>query len=277
MAVVKGRIEQSIAYWGFHAFGEFWDAQKICQVAQQLGCRSVELIDPTEWDVLKQHGLLCALTPNGMPGLPFVKGFNNLAYQQELTARTRQAIDASAAAGFPNVIAFTGYRWRDAEDPTSEAISLEEGADNCVHGLQELAAYAASQGVTLCLEQLSTRDATHAMKGHPGYQGNDLDYVAAIVRRVDSPGLKLLFDAYHVQVMHGDLLRRLEENQDILGHVHLAGCPGRGEIGDGQEINYRRVMQRLLEMGYQGYVGHEFIPAGDPLAGLTEAVKLCSV
>jgi hydroxypyruvate isomerase len=277
MAVVKGRIAQSIAYWGFHAFGEFWNAQKICQVAQQLGCKSVELIDPAEWGVLKQHGLLCALTPNGMSGPPFAKGFNNPAYHQELTARTRQAIDASAAAGFPNVIAFTGYRWRDAEDPTSEEISLEEGANHCVHGLQALAAYAASQRVTLCLEQLSTRDATHAMKGHPGYQGSDLDYVAAIVRRVDSPGLKLLFDAYHVQVMHGDLLRRLEENQDILGHVHLAGCPGRGEIGDGQEINYRRVMQRLLEIGYQGYVGHEFIPAGDPLAGLTEAVKLCSV
>ena len=115
------------------------------------------------------------------------------------------------------------------------------------------------------------------MKGHPGYQGDDLDHVASIVRRVDSPGLKLLFDIYHVQVMHGDVIRRLEENQDILGHIHTAGNPGRGELDDRQEINYPAIMRKLLELGYDGYVGQEFLPTGDPLQGLTEAVQLCDV
>ena len=115
------------------------------------------------------------------------------------------------------------------------------------------------------------------MKGHPGYQGDDLDYVAKIIRKVGSKNVKLLFDIYHVQVMNGDLIRRIEENKDIIGHVHTAGCPGRGELSESQEINYPAVMKKLLEIGYTGYVGQEFIPTGNPLKGLQQAVKLCDV
>ena len=115
------------------------------------------------------------------------------------------------------------------------------------------------------------------MKGHPGYQGDDLDYVTRILRRVGSPRVKLLFDVYHVQIMNGDLIRRLEETKDILGHVHTAGNPGRGELDDKQEIQYAPVMQKLVAIGYQGYVGHEFIPTRNPLDGLREAVHLCDV
>jgi hydroxypyruvate isomerase len=277
MSDTEKRIKQSIAFWCFNSAGEFWDTEKTCAVAKQLGCLSVEIIDTTEWAALKKHGLICAMSNNGMPGAPFVKGFNNPKYLEELTTRTKKAIDDSAAAGFPNVLAFNGYKWRDAEDPTSGEITREEGADNCVSGLKDVAAYAASKGVTLCLEQLNTRDDSHPMKGHPGYQGDDLDYVASIIRRVDSPGLKLLFDIYHVQVMHGDVIRRLEENKDILGHVHTAGNPGRGEIGASQEINYPAIMHKLLELGFDGYVGQEFLPTRDPFEGLKEAVQLCDV
>ncbi len=275
--MTKGRIKQSIAYWCFNSAGDCWDLEKTCAVAKQLGCPALELVDPADWPTLKSHGLVSALSFNGMPGVPFEKGFNNKRYHEELIAHTRQAIDDNAAAGFPNVLVFTGYKWQDAEDPTSGEISREEGADNCVAGLQELAAYAASKNVTLCLEHLNTRDDTHPMKGHPGYQGDNLDEVASIVRRVDSPGLKLLFDIYHVQVMHGDILRRLEEHKDILGHIHVAGCPGRGELDERQEINFPATMHKLLELGYDGYVGQEFIPTGEALAGLTEAVNLCDV
>ncbi|WP_218932392.1 TIM barrel protein [Adhaeretor mobilis] len=277
MAATKGRIKQSIAYWCFNTAGDQWDVEKTCEVANQLGCPSVELVEPSDWPILKKHGLVSALSLIGMEGAPFVKGYNNPIYHEELTARTTQAIDEHAAAGFPNVIAFTGFEYRDAEDPTSEKLSREEGADNCVQGLKELADYAAKQGVTICLEHLNTRDDSHPMKGHPGYQGDDLDYVASIIRRVDSPGLKLLFDVYHVQIMHGDILRRLEENKDILGHIHAAGCPGRAEIDATQEVNYPAVMHKLLELGYDGYVGQEYLPTRDPFEGLKEAVQLCDV
>jgi hydroxypyruvate isomerase len=275
--VVNGRIKQSIVFWCFHSAGEKWSVDKTCQVAADLGCRSVEVVDPTHWGVLKQHKLVCALAPNGMPGPPFVKAFNNPKYHEEVIARTRTTIDACADAGFPGVIAFTGYKWRDAENPKSGAMSADEGADHCVAGFKKIVGYAEKKGITICLEHLNTRDDSHPMKGHPGYQGDDLDQVAKIIRRVGSPRLKLLFDIYHVQIMHGDVIRRLEQTKDILGHVHTAGNPGRGELDDKQEINYAPIMRKLIEIGYTGYVGQEFIPTRNPLDGLREAVRLCDV
>src|SRR5262249_46230014 len=179
----------------------------------------------------KKFGLTCAIAPNGMPGAPFMKGFNNPRYHDEVIDRTKKAIDASADASVPAVIAFTGYKWRDADDPRSGEISRDEGAKNAVAGLKKIAGHAEKQKVTICLEHLNTRDDSHPMKGHPGYQGDDLDWVAGILRAVGSERVKLLFDIYHVQIMHGDIIRRLEQNKDILGHVHTAGNPGRGGPG----------------------------------------------
>lgn len=276
-AVVNGRIQQSIVFWCFNVAGEKWDMEKTCQVATSLGCKSIEICEPDTWATLKKHGLICAIAPNGMPGAPFMKGFNNLKYHDQVIATTSKMIDDCAVAGFPNVIGFTGYKWRDADDPKSGEISLEEGADNCVAGLKKIASLAEKKGVTLCLEHLNTRDGSHPMTGHPGYQGDDIDYVANIVRRVGSPRIKVLFDIYHVQIMNGDVIRRIEQCKDVIGHVHTAGNPGRGELDDKQEINYPPIMRKLLDIGYKGFVGQEFIPTRDPLVGLREAVKLCDV
>jgi hydroxypyruvate isomerase len=272
-----GRIQQSIVFWCFNIAGEKWNVEKTCEVARDLKCKSVEIVEPAQWGVLKKHGLVCALAPNGMPGAPFMKGFNNPKYHEEVITRTKKTIDACAEAGFPSVIGFTGYKWRDADDPKSGEISREEGAENCVKGMKQVAAYAEKQKVNLVIEHLNTRDSSHPMKGHPGYQGDDLDYLAGIIRRVGSPRVKLLFDIYHVQIMHGDVIRRLEQNKDILGHIHTAGNPGRGELDDTQEIQYAPIMKKLLALDYKGYVGQEFIPTRNPLGGLRQAVKLCDV
>jgi sugar phosphate isomerase/epimerase len=277
MTTLKGRIHHSLVYWCFNVAGDKWDIEKMCQVAKELGCESIELADPELWPTIKKHGLTCALAPNGMPGAPFMKGFNNPRYHDEVIATTTKMIDACAVAGFPAVIAFNGYKWRDADDPKSGEISLEEGADNCVAGFKKIIGHAEKKGVTICLEHLNSRDGSHPMKGHPGYQGDDLDYVAKIIRRVGSDRLKLLFDNYHVQIMNGDVIRRIEECKDIIGHIHTAGNPGRGELDDNQEINYPPIMRKLVEIGYKGFVGHEFIPTRDPLAGLKQAVSLCDV
>jgi hydroxypyruvate isomerase len=276
-SVPKGRIKQSIVSWCFGMMGEQWSIEKQCQVASELGCHSVELTQPKDWPLLKKYGLTSAIAPNGMPGAPFVKGFNNPAYHEEVVARTTEMIDACAEAKMPAVIAFTGMKWRDAEDPASGAMPDEEAFDNCVTGLKKIAGHAEKQGVTICLEHLNTRDDSHPMKGHPGYQGDNVDAVAAMLRRVGSERVKLLFDIYHVQIMNGDVIRRLEACKDILGHIHTAGNPGRGELDESQEINYPPIMRKLVEIGYDGYVGQEFIPTGDPLAGLQQAVRLCDV
>jgi hydroxypyruvate isomerase len=115
------------------------------------------------------------------------------------------------------------------------------------------------------------------MKGHPGYQGDHTDYCMRIVKQVGSERMKLLFDIYHVQIMDGDIISRIRQYAGSIGHVHTAGCPGRGELDDRQEINYPPIMRALVEAGYKGYVGQEFIPTRDPAQGLREAVALCDV
>ena len=274
---MKGRINHSLVYWCYNIAGDHWDLETMCGIAKKLGCTSIEILEAEHFPTLVRHGLSGALAANGMPGAPFMRGFNNPRYHDEVIERTSRTIDACAAHGMPAVIAFTGYKWRDADNPASGEISREEGAAACVAGLKRIAAHAERKGVTICLEHLNTRDGSHPMKGHPGYQGDDIDEVADIVRRVGSPRVKLLFDIYHVQVMHGDVIRRLEQCRDVIGHVHTAGCPGRGELDDDQEINFPPIMRKLVEIGYRGHVGHEFIPTRDALAGLEQAVSRCDV
>jgi hydroxypyruvate isomerase len=276
-AATNGRIRQSLVFWCFNSAGEHWNLERTCQAARDLGCVSVEIVGPEHWDVLRRHNLTCAIAPNGMSGTAFMRGFANPRYHEELATCMRRMIDACAEARVPNIIAFTGYKWRVAEDPRSGEISREEGFENCLRGLRQIVPHAERRRVTICMEHLNSRDSSHPMKGHPGYMGDDLDWMASIVRRIGSERLKLLFDIYHVQIMHGDLIRRIEQNRDIIGHVHTAGNPGRGELDERQEIQYPPLMRKLLEIGYRGYVGQEFIPTRNPMDGLRQAVRLCDV
>jgi sugar phosphate isomerase/epimerase len=271
------QIKQSLAYWCLNATSWNWDAARICEAAAQLGVAGVELAPPEEWQRVRSHGLEMPLAHNGMPGAPFVKGLNNPRYQDEVIETTRHTIDDCHTAGVPNVIAFTGYKWIDVDDPARGEISLADGADCTVRGLQVLAEYARPRGITVCLEHLNSRDTSDPMKGHPGYQGDDIDYCADLIRRAGSPAAKLLFDVYHVAIMNGDVIRRLRQYGPLIGHMHVAGVPGRGELGEAQEIFYPAVMRTLVEIGYEGYVGQEFIPTREPMDGLQQAVRACDV
>jgi hydroxypyruvate isomerase len=274
----RKRIKQSLVPWCWEVNGEKWNFEKICQVARDLGCVSVELTDPANYPTLKKYGLGCAIAQISMdPDPPFVRGFNNPDHWPKVLKATQQAIDAAAAASVPSVICFTGYSAKDPANPKSSLITKERGARNCVDGFKKVVGYAEKKGVTLCLEMLNTRDDSHPMKGHPGYMGDHVEYCMDILKKVGSPRLKLLFDVYHVQIMDGDIIRRLRQHKEYIGHVHLAGCPGRNELDAKQEINFPPILQTLLEIGYQGYVGLEFIPTRDPLQGLREAVALCDI
>ena len=260
-----GNIRQSVVYW---CYSKHWSVEETCQHALDLGCESIELVGPKDWPTLKKYGLTCAIAPIDVEGKPFVKGFNNLGYHPWLLDVTKKAIDESADFGCPNVIAFTGF---------SEGFSREDGARNCINGFKKLAGYAEKKGVTVCLEMLNSRVGGHPDKGHPGYQGDHIDYCMDILHAVGSPRVKLLFDVYHVQVMDGDVIQRIKECGDMIGHIHTAGNPGRGELDDNQELNYAPIMKALLEINYQGFVGQEFIPTGNPLSSLKQAVELCDV
>lgn len=274
--MLKGRrFKHSVAYWTLGLTEWNWSFERICETAKDLGIEGIELLPPEFFPELARYGLKCALAANGMPDPPFARGVNNVKHHEEIIARTRQAIDECANYGFPNVIAFVGYKWLDCMDPGSEEISRERAIENSVKALAELSPYAAKRGVNICLEHLNSRDDSHPMKGHPGYQGDDLALCAEIIRGVNHPNLKLLFDVYHVQIMHGDVIRRLREYADLIGHVHTAGNPGRRELDDKQEIHYPGIAWALNEIGYHGFIGHEFIPTSDPVAGLAQAIRLC--
>jgi hydroxypyruvate isomerase len=258
----NGRIKQSLVNWCYR--DKFADLDEFCAAAVKLGCKSIELCDPKDWPTLKKHGLTCAIA--GSHG--FAKGFNNPGEWEECLAKLRERIGQCQEFGVKSVISFTGM---------ANGISKDEGLENCVKGFKQIVGEAEKAGVTICMEHLNSRDDSHPMKGHPGYQGDDVEYCIRILERVGSPNLKLLFDIYHVQIMNGDVIRRIRQHKDWLGHIHTAGNPGRGELDDTQEINYPPIMQALLEVGYSGYVGQEFIPTRDVWEGLSQAVGVCDV
>lgn len=277
---LRGNIRHSIVSWPYQAFGEQWNLDTLCRNARFLGAESVELVDPDGWPVLEKYGLACAIAPNGMPGEPFVKGLNNPAWHEEVIGRTRKVIEAAAQSPVPvqAVIAFTGFSALDPENPSAGSISLEEGARNTVEGLKKIATIAEPHGIEIHVEHLNSRIEDDNSRGHPGYQGDHIDYCADIIRAVGSPLVKLLFDFYHVQIMDGDLTRRIREfGPKLIGHVHTAGVPGRRELDDQQEIQYPAVIRTLHETGYRGYVGHEFIPTRDPIGGLAQAIRTCDI
>ncbi len=224
----KGNIRQSLVYWCYK--DHFESVEKMADAAKGLGCGSIELIDPKYWDTLKKFGLSCAIA--GSHG--FVQGMNNPKFQGKCQEILRQRIDDCAAAGVPNVITFTGMR---------EDIPDDVGLANCVKGYKEIMAHAEEKKVTLCLEMLNSR-VDKTMKGHPGYQGDHTDYCIELIKKVGSERLKLLFDIYHVQIMDGDIISRIRQHKEYIGHVHTAGNPGAGSWMTSRKSATRRLCGR---------------------------------
>lgn len=257
--VQRGRIQQSVVPWCFRPM----PPGELIEHSAKLGLKSVELVGTEHWPLLKQKGLICAIT--GSHG--FAKGFAHKEEHDECIASLRKSIDATSAAGWPNVITFSGFR---------RGISDDEGIRNMVEGLKKIVGYAEQKKVTLCLEMLNSRVDVE-MKGHPDYFCDSIERSIEIIRQVGSERMKLLFDIYHVQIMHGDVITRIRQHHSWIAHYHTAGVPGRGEIDGSQELNYPAIMRAIAETGYKGYVGQEFIPTRDKVQALSEAVQICDV
>jgi hydroxypyruvate isomerase len=257
--IKHGRIRQSVVPWCFNPM----TVPELARHSAAMGLQSVELCDPKFWPELKQLGLTVAIA--GSHG--FARGFANVEQHEECLTILRKRIDECAAAGVERVITFSGFR---------KGISDEAGMKNMVDGLKKIVGYAEQKRVTLCLEMLNSRVAEN-MKGHPDYFCDDIERSVEVCRRIGSERMKVLFDLYHVQIMHGDLVTRIKQHAPYIGHVHTAGVPGRAEIDETQEMNYPPLMQALLDVGYKGFVGQEFIPRRDKIASLAQGVKICDV
>ncbi|MCX6897880.1 MAG: TIM barrel protein [Verrucomicrobia bacterium] len=256
------RIRQSIMGWCFNPM----PTEELAKHCRDIGLEAMEGVGAKHYPMIRKLGLKISLV--GSHG--FSRGPLNPANHEFCLQKLREGIDLAVANGCENVITFTGMR--------EKGITDEQAAKNCIACWKQVIAYAEEKKVNLCLEHLNTRDNTHPMKGHPGYFGDNVDFCVELIRRMDSPRMKLLFDIYHVQIMNGDVIRRLRQYKDVIGHIHTAGVPGRAELDETQEINYPAVMKTIVEIGYKGFVAQEFIPTwSDKLEALRHAAKVCDV
>ena len=258
--ITNGRIKQSVVSWCFNPM----PIPELAKHSAALGLKSVELVGPEHWPMLRELGLTCAIA--GSHG--FAKGFAHKEEWAECIDGLRKRIEECAAAGIERVITFSGFR---------RGLSDDEGIANMVAGLKQIVPFAEEKRVTLCLEMLNSR-VDIQMKGHPDYFCDSMERTVEICKKIGSPRMKVLFDLYHVQIMHGDVIARIREHKDYIAHIHTAGVPGRGEIDDTQEMNYPPLMRALLDIGYTGFVGQEFIPTWpDKVASLADGVRRCDV
>ena len=256
-AAARGRLRQSVCRWTLPG-----TLPEVCDHVRRLGLQGIDLLYPDEWETAHAAGLTCSMGYASRRKELIENGFNDPQLHDMLTAELNSALPLAARAGVPNVIAMFGNR-RGRSDA--------EGIANCVAGLSRVAPVAEAHGVTVCVELLNSR------VDHPDYQGDHTAFGAAVMERVGSPRVKLLYDIYHMQIMEGDVIRTIRANRDLIGHYHTGGVPGRHELDDSQEINWRAVCLAIADTGFTGYLAHEFEPTRDPLTSLREAVALCDV
>ncbi|MCW5940705.1 MAG: TIM barrel protein [Fimbriimonadaceae bacterium] len=251
----KGRLNQSVCRWCYGGMS----LEDLCANAARIGLKSVELLSENEWATTKAHGLTCAIA-NGPGGI--TEGWNRKENHERLIKESERLLPLVAAAGIPQMIVFSGNR-RGLPDP--------EGLANCAEGLRQITPLAEKLGVTVIMELLNSR------VDHGDYQCDRTPWGVELVQKVGSPRFRLLYDIYHMQIMEGDVIRTIQRNKESLAHFHTGGNPGRNEIDETQELNYRRIAEAIAETGFTGYFAHEFIPKKDPMASLARAYELCTV
>src|SRR6516162_4944170 len=252
----KGRIKQSVSRWCYQKI----PLDELCQRSAEMGLKAIDLLGVEEWGVPRRYGLICSMGYAGGGDIP--NALNRMENHAKIEEAFRKNIPIAAKEGVPNVITFSGNR---------AGLSDEEGARNTIAGLNRVKKIAEDHGVTICLELLNSK------RDHHDYMCDHTAWGVRVVQEVNSPNVKLLYDIYHMQIMEGDLIATIRQNVQWIGHFHTGGVPGRHELNGTQEIQWDGVMRAIADSGFRGYVAHEFIPTGDPIASLKAAADLCDV
>ena len=254
-AETPGRLKQSVARWCYAKTS----LDELCKNAARIGLKGIDLVNHDDWLTLEKYGLTPAMTP-GAGTIP--DSWNRTENHDRLEREMRENIERASGAKVPNVITFSGNR-RGMPDP--------EAKDNCVAGLNRVKRMAEDKGVTICLELLNSK------VNHKDYQCDHTDWGVEVIKRVDSPRVRLLYDIYHMQIMEGDIIRTITDNIQYIAHFHTGGVPGRHELDDTQELNWRTIAKAIADLKFDGFFAHEFVPVREPMQSLEEAVKLCTV
>ena len=255
-AVSKGRLKQSVCRW---CYGKI-PLPEFCKSVADIGLTAIDLLTEAEWPVAAQYGLICSMGSGA--GGTIVDGLNVKANHEKILANLERTIPIAAKQKVPNLITFFGNR---------RGMSDDEAATNCIDALNRIKKVAEDHGVTVCVELLNSK------VDHKDYQGDHTAFGVRVVSAVNSPRVKLLYDIYHMQIMEGDIIRTIRDNRQHIAHYHTGGVPGRHELDETQELQWRSVCTAIVDMGFQGYLAQEFIPTRDPITSLREAVVLCDV
>ncbi len=252
-----GSIKQSVTFWPIGRLAA--STPDYAARLAAIGFVAVEMAPENQWPAIRAAGLAIPIFGgHGSLGDGLNKRENHDRIERELRAN----ISKAAANGIPSLIVFSGNRRGQGDD---------EGVAICAEGLRRVIRQAEDEGVTLCMELLNSR------VDHPDYQCDRTPWGVRLCEAVGSPRCKLLYDIYHMQIMEGDLIRTIRNNIRYIGHFHTAGNPGRHNLDDQQEIHYPAVMRAIASTDYDGYVGHEFGPVGDPWEALRQAYEACHV
>ena len=253
---LKGNIRHSVSKW---CFGDI-PLDEFCKICKKIGIQSVELLDPEEWPVVFNNGLTVAMAQGA--GFGIDRGFNQPELHDELVASYEKVIPMVAKAGLTNLICFSGKR---------NGVTDLQGWENCEKGLKRITPIAEKHNVVLTMELLNSVE-------HKDYLCDHTVWGSELCRRIDSPNFKLLYDIYHMQIMEGNIIEHIRKYHQYFSHIHTGGNPGRNEIDETQELYYPAIMRAIVETGYKGFVGQEFVPKEkDKIASLEKCIRICDV
>lgn len=254
---LKGNINHSVCQWCYPDLS----LDELCLLANEIGLVGIDLIGPKGWPTLKKHKLVSTMC-NGAE-ISLTEGFNHKEFHSTLVENYLKHIELVAAAGYQNLICFSGNR---------NGMDDETGLQNAIEGLQKILPLAEKKGVIIQMELFNSKI------DHPDYMCDNSAWGIELCKRLDSPNFKLLYDIYHMQISEGDIIRTIQDNHHYFGHFHTAGVPGRHEIDENQELFYPAIMKAIIKTGYKGYVAQEFIPTNpNPIASLRKAIRICDV
>ena len=258
----KGRLKQCVMRANFDPKMPFED---LCREAAKRGVYGVDLAGLQDWPTLRKYGLIPTMGPTG--GVSFQDGLIRKEKHDALEKSMSETLDQCAAGGCPNMITVGGQR---------KGMPYEEGADNAVAMLNRVKAHAEDKGVTICMEIMNNKY-EDPLLGRVDQICNHVAWGLEVVKRVNSPRVKLLFDIYHVQTMDGDVCHNIRDAFPWIAHFHTGGVPGRHELDDTQELNYHFIAKTIADLGFTGYIAHEYRPARDPLKSLDQALEIMDV
>lgn len=257
---LKGKVNHSVCRWCYNSI----DLEELCKAAKDMGIQSIEIIGPNDFPLLKKYGLTCGMVIGNRDGFGIEKGWNKIEHHEALIGIYKDLIDETSKAGFTNLICFSGNR--DA------SIGDEQGLLNCATGLKQVVGYAEKKNVKLVMELLNSK------VNHKNYMCDYTSWGVALCDEIGSDNFKLLYDIYHMQIMEGDVIATIKKYHTYFAHYHTGGVPGRNEIDETQELYYPAIMKAIVDTGYNGLVGQEFVPKrADKLASLRQGVQICDV